>query len=221
MLVVDDHALLVHTIVLALRAEGCEAHAPALTSTVRVLEDVGAHRPDVVLLDLDLGPEVGEGVDLVPSLVARGARVVVMSGATDRARPAAALEAGAVGYVSKSEPFERLLSAVLDAARGREVMTEAARHELLGVLRRHRHAVGTALAPFEALTSRESEVLAALADGLSVAMIAARDVVAEATVRTQVRAVLVKLGVSSQLAAVARARDAGWSPPGRGASPPG
>ena len=64
-------------------------------------------------------------------------------------------------------------------------------------------------------------MLAALADGLSVAMIAARDVVAEATVRTQVRGVLVKLGVSSQLAAVARARDAGWSPRGPAAPPPG
>lgn len=217
-LVLDDHALLVHALVMALRAEGCEAHAPALVSTVRVLEDVGAHHPDVVLLDLDLGPDVGDGVHLVPGLVARGARVVVMSGASDVTRPAAALEAGAVGYVSKSEPFERLLGAVLDAARGREVMSGSRRHGLLAALRRRRSTTAAAMAPFEALTSRERQVLAALVDGVSVARIAERDVVAEATVRSQVRAVLVKLGVSSQLAAVARARDAGWQPPGTDAS---
>ena len=64
--------------------------------------------------------------------------------------------------------------------------------------------------PFERLSSRETQVLQALADGRSVAEIARDWVVSEATVRTQVRAVLTKLGVTSQLAAVAAARRAGW-----------
>ena len=69
--------------------------------------------------------------------------------------------------------------------------------------------------PFDRLTSREQQVLHALADGRSVACIAEDWFVSEATVRSQVRGVLLKLGVSSQLEAVARATKAGWLNAGR------
>ena len=60
------------------------------------------------------------------------------------------------------------------------------------------------------LTEREAQVLRCLAGGRSVATIAAASYVAEATVRTHVRGVLTKLGVGSQLAAVALAHHSGW-----------
>ncbi len=63
---------------------------------------------------------------------------------------------------------------------------------------------------FEQLTPREAEVLRHLAAGLPAAAIASSSHVSEATVRTQIRAVLSKLGVQSQLQAVAVARRAGW-----------
>ena len=62
----------------------------------------------------------------------------------------------------------------------------------------------------EQLTTVEADVLRALGPGDSVSRIAEKRVVSEATVRTQVRAVLQKLGVTSQLEAVARARAADW-----------
>jgi len=66
------------------------------------------------------------------------------------------------------------------------------------------------LAPFRQLTPREQAVLAAVVDGVPALEIAQTSSVSEATVRTQIRAVLAKLGVRSQLAAAAAARRAGW-----------
>ena len=64
--------------------------------------------------------------------------------------------------------------------------------------------------PFQRLSPRERTVLAALVEGESVTDIAARAVVSVATVRTQVRAILEKVGVCSQLEAVALAHKHGW-----------
>jgi DNA-binding NarL/FixJ family response regulator len=67
------------------------------------------------------------------------------------------------------------------------------------------------LTPFDRLSEREAEVLRALAQGLTVAGIARRSVVSEATVRAQVRSILTKLDVRSQLEAVVAAQRSGWS----------
>ncbi len=75
-----------------------------------------------------------------------------------------------------------------------------------------RRADDERLAPFRALSPREQAVLAGLLAGDSAETIAHRSYVSLATVRSQIRAVLLKLGVNSQLAAVALAREAGWEP---------
>jgi len=67
--------------------------------------------------------------------------------------------------------------------------------------------------PFESLSRREGEVLRLLMDGMSVNKIAETSFVSVGTVRTQVKAVLRKLGVSSQVAAVALAYKIGWDQP--------
>ena len=81
---------------------------------------------------------------------------------------------------------------------------------MLDELRIERAGQRTTLSRFERLTAREREVLAALVDGLSPEEMAAAQYVALTTVRSQIRAVLQKLGVHSQLAAVACANRAGW-----------
>jgi DNA-binding NarL/FixJ family response regulator len=88
---------------------------------------------------------------------------------------------------------------------------EASRTRWLRTADRQRAETETALAPFRRLTPREEEVLAALVDGEPAVAIAERDTVSEATVRSHIRSVLTKLGVGSQLQAVAQARRAGWS----------
>ena len=136
--------------------------------------------------------------------------MIIVSGVADDTRIAAAIEAGAVGYLPKNRPLDELVQVVASAAAGDSVLAEAERFRLLGALRRCREQERQRQEPFSRLTPRETQVLNALADGMSVDTIAREWVVSEATVRTQVRGVLTKLGVSSQLAAVAVARQAGW-----------
>jgi DNA-binding NarL/FixJ family response regulator len=90
------------------------------------------------------------------------------------------------------------------------VLHPAERDRLLVRLRSYRAGRRRDLAPFETLTPREQQVLRALSVGLTVPRIAERWVVSEATVRSQVHAVLRKLDVRSQLEAVAAATRVGW-----------
>ena len=92
----------------------------------------------------------------------------------------------------------------------RPVLSTARRYELLADLRAARAIRERDLAPFTTLTPRERSVLAALAQGQRVDTIAAAAVVSEATVRSQIRGVLAKLNVNSQLEAVALAWTVGW-----------
>ena len=208
-LIVEDHALLANTLVIALSAEGCRARIADLSSVEVVLQQVRTFRPGVVLLDLDLGP-LGDGVAMVKPLTELGARVLVVSGTTDRLRLAETVELGAVGFLSKQAPFEQLLSTVLDVVAQRPVLSTARRYELLADLRAARAIRERDLAPFTTLTPRERSVLAALAQGQRVDTIASAAVVSEATVRSQIRGVLAKLNVNSQLEAVALAWTVGW-----------
>jgi len=96
-------------------------------------------------------------------------------------------------------------------------MRPAARDALLAHLAEHRRDTDALRSSFGRLTEREAAVLAAIVDGANADEIAARMTVAVSTVRSHIRSILDKLGVNSQLAAVALARRAGW--PGDDAMP--
>lgn len=211
-LVVEDHALLAHSLATALRAEGHLVHIARLDAEPGLLEQAARSCADVLLLDLDLGPDHDRGESLLARLPAGHMRVLVVTASTDAVRLASALERGAVAVLSKSRPFADLVEAVVAAAEGRPAMTDEARREILAEARRRRAASRERLEPFEHLTPRESQVLAMLVDGVAAEDIADRFVVSTSTVRTQIRGVLTKLRVRSQLAAVAEARRAGWLP---------
>ena len=213
-LVVDDHALLSTTLVIALRGRGVAAHRCEIGTREAVLAAASVLDPCVALVDLDLGTGPDgrplSGVDLVPVLLAAGWRVVILTGsAAPEADIAAAVTAGAVGWVHKFATFEELLDTVLAAVEGRPVLAEGERMRLVRL-----HHVGHAQhqarrVGLDQLTARERQVLDELAAGKRAAAIAEDSVVSLATVRAQIRAILTKLGVSSQLEAVALLRELG------------
>ena len=212
LLIVEDHELLSGTLALALRQLGIEAETCAGPAPDDIVGRAKELAPVLVLLDLELGKGLGSGLDLVRPLTTSGAKVVIMTGVTDRARLAACLEAGALGIVSKTTGFDELIETVRRLASGEAILSDNDRQELLADLRAQRAADRQRLAPFEALTSREKAVLAGLVAGESAEAIAARSYVSLSTVRTQIRSILLKLRVKSQLTAVAMAREAGWPP---------
>lgn len=205
---VEDHRLLAETVGLALQAEGHEILVAELCDELTMLGSVAPDASTLVLLDLDLG-ELGDATRFIKPLVTAGAAVLVVTGASERVRLAATLEAGAVGYLSKDAPFDELLDVIMRAAAGEAVIDPNYRYQLLAELRTHRCEQRQKQAPFETLTTRERQVLAELGEGKSVETIAGDWVVSTATVRTQVRGILTKLDVNSQLAAVAKAHAAG------------
>jgi DNA-binding NarL/FixJ family response regulator len=210
--VIDDHALLGQTLVSSFREAGVDAWMLPPTGREELLAALAEDRPDVVLLDLDLGDPIGDGTLLVAPLQSLGAKVLVMTGVRERLRLCAAIAAGADGILAKTVPFEELLAAARQLVEGGTLISEAIRLEVCTEVRRHRRHEEASRKVFRQLTVREREVLNRLAEGRPVSAIAEEFVVSEATVRSQVRGILTKLGVGSQLEAVALANRSGWIP---------
>jgi two-component system, NarL family, nitrate/nitrite response regulator NarL len=214
-MVVDDHSLFAESLVIALRATGVAAQCVvprAEMSASRLVKEVRQAHPDLVLLDLALGCGV-EGTSLVSSLTGFGVAVVLVTGSGDRSRHGEALAAGAIGVIHKSMPFATIVETVSRIRAGLPVMSRETRAELVST---HRDAVSSqhdVRQRFQQITRREAEVLGMLMAGKQVSDIARIRVVSESTVRTQVKSILAKLQVSSQLSAVGLAHEVGWQPP--------
>ncbi|OLL73573.1 putative two-component system response regulator [Pseudonocardia sp. Ae168_Ps1] len=211
-LIVDDHELVGSALALNLRAEGEDATFQPVRSAAGVLDHARRGEPGLIVLDLDLGRDPDgnriDGVRLVAPLVDLGWRVVVLSGSSDAGWVGAALDAGGFVFVPKNAPFPALLNAIREARAGRSVMPPG-RREQFSKLHRDRESERRDLhEKLNKLTQREREVLALLAGGKRAQAVADHFVVSLATVRTQIRAVLTKLEVGSQLEAVALYRKA-------------
>jgi DNA-binding NarL/FixJ family response regulator len=206
--VVDDHELLSHTLVKALRDSGYDATAVTPAYGMEVAAELAAIQATIVLLDLDLGP-FGSSLSLIPQLRDHGMTVVMLTGESSRVRCGECVLAGADAVVSKAIAFDELIDRISrvvsnDAALPRE------QDELRSCARDHQRAEERRREPFERLTEREREVLRLLMQGIGADEIATQLFVSLTTVRAHIRAVLAKLGVGSQLAAVAAAVRCGW-----------
>ena len=208
-LLVDDHRLLVETLQVSLSQAGFSVSVAPCGSFAEVLAAAAEVRPTLVVLDLDL-QGAGYGYDLIGPLRELGAQVLVLTGTTDRIDLARCLEAGALGLASKANGFGNVLDQIRRAAEGETVTPITERTQLLADLAAHRRAAQRRHAPFEALSARERDVLRQIVEGKQAAAIAKDSYVSLATVRTQIRSILLKLEVSSQVAAVALARQGGW-----------
>lgn len=209
-LLVPGCQLVGETLQAALTSHGFDVGLSAGPSAADTLDEVRAQRPGVVVLDLDR-PGPGFGRDLIAPLIDLGATVFVLVGAADRLEEARCMEAGAVGAASNAESFATLLEKFHRVVGGEAVTPLRERIGSQRELDDHRRADRRRLAPFESLTPRERNVLALIVDGRPAAEIARRAAVALPTVRAQVRSILQKLEVNSQMAAAAMARKAGWS----------
>jgi DNA-binding NarL/FixJ family response regulator len=212
-LVVEDDALIAQVVMLALRAAGYQAEVCEARDETSIVDHVRSSAPRVVLLDLLHSGCGGSAPALVASLRALGAEVVAFTDTTDRLLQGAVVEAGASDIVSRLAPVQELLEAVAGALRGESRLGVSYRLAMLQQLHRDRAERQARLAPFERLTRREAAVLGHMMEGDSAEHIATACYVSLPTVRSQIRAILTKLGVNSQLAAVAMAYRAGWSAP--------
>jgi DNA-binding NarL/FixJ family response regulator len=194
-MVVDDHPMWRDGVArdLAERGFDVRATAPDAASAVRIARAV---RPDVVLMDLNLG--TAAGVDATRQIVGEldGTRVLVLSASGEHADVLEAVKAGASGYLVKSASAQELVDAVTRTAAGDAVFTPGLAGLVLGEYRR------MAAAPEDSgprLSERETEVLRLVAKGLTARQIADRLYLSHRTVENHVQSTLRKLQLHNRV----------------------
>jgi len=179
------------------------------------VETVATKNPQVVLMDLNM-PRC-DGVEATRRIRASHPRtqVVVLTTYSDDDSIIAALQAGALGYLTKDATRAEIGRAVLAAAAGQAVLDPAVQQRLLSAAVRAPAAVPAGPAPGDDdLTPREAEVLRLIAAGKSNREIARALFVSEATVKTHVGNLLAKLGLRDRVQAVILAYETGIVVPG-------
>ena len=202
-LVVDDHPVVRGGVVGWLAAQPDIDVVGEAADGLEALAAVAEHEPDVVLMDLRM-PRM-DGVAATERIAAANpaVRVLVLTTYDTDADIVRAVEAGASGYLLKDTPLPQLADAVRAAARGETVLAPPVAARLVSRLR----------APaVEAPTSRELEVLAGVARGLTNAEIGRELFIGEATVKTHLLRLFVKFGVDDRTRAVMVAVERGLLP---------
>ena len=203
LLVVEEHALMALGLRSALSEMSYDVHTSSGPRAADVVSEAQRFRPEIVLMDIRLGREIGSGIDLIAPLAEVGAQVVMLTAERRRTVLAECLEAGAVGWIAKGASIDEVEWSLERLRSGGSVIGRTSRAALLDELRRERVARRRTQGLFQELSQRELLVLASLVEGLSADEIAQEHFVAVTTVRSQIRSVLQKLSVRSQLAAVA------------------
>src|SRR5690242_9052090 len=161
--------------------------------------------PDLVLLDLSM-PGL-DGLSALPRIreAAPDAEVVVLTASGTEENLLAAIRAGAAGYLLKSEPPARIVEFLRGVANGEAALSGAVARRLLDRVRETGgRSTGVPDEIAAALSARELEVLLLLDEHLGTDEIAKRLFISEHTVRSHVKNLLAKLGVSSRREALER-----------------
>ncbi|MGY1639504.1 response regulator [Geodermatophilus sp. SYSU D00703] len=213
--VVDDQAMVRTGLRMVLAAEPDIAVVGEAADGAAGVQVVTQARPDVVLLDVRM-PGM-DGLEAARRIVAADlpTRVVVLTTFDEDEYVAAALRAGVSGFLLKVAPPEDLVAAVRTVAAGQGLLDPAVTLRVIESFAAAPAPDPTRVGALAQLTERETDVLALVAAGLSNAEIAARLYLGEATVKTHVSRVLLKLGLRDRVQAVAFAYESGLVTPGR------
>lgn len=185
-LIVDDHAVLRAGLAQVLQsALGAELREAG--SAEAAIEVATAFRPSLAVLDIGLPGRTGLAV--IPTLAALGVHVVVLTAFTEPLYAQRALEAGALGYVTKTASPQILLDALRAAAEGRRFIEPEVAQDLA---LRHVAAGGK----LDRLTERELEILRLLGAGKSLTEIAAGLNVSYKTIANTASLMRAKLGTT-------------------------
>jgi len=186
-MIVDDHPMWREGVARDLTERGYDVCATA-SDTTSAVNIAKAARPDVVLMDLQLG--AGSGVDATRDITAAlpDTRVLVLSASGEHANVLEAVKNGASGYLVKSASLDELDDAVRRTAAGDAVFSAG----LAGLVLGEYHRIESE-PDMPRLTARETEVLRLVARGLTAKQIAARLVLSHRTVENHVQNTLRKL----------------------------
>ncbi|MEZ0539958.1 response regulator [Fibrella arboris] len=210
----DDNDSLRQTLVLLLDTTNDLLPVGAYDNAMQVVETVLQDKPDVLLMDIDMPGR--SGIDAVRLLqqLAHPPRVLMLTVHEEPEAVFEAVSAGAMGYLLKKTPADRLTDALRDVAAGGAVITPTIAAKMLTVFqqpatRRPTPTVSRGHTDAFDLTDKEREVLLRLVEGDSYKLIAAHCHISMGTVRTHIVNIYQKLHVNSKSEAVAKAMKTG------------
>lgn len=210
--VVDGHGLFTELITQVLELHGyrCRVIEAGTLSSTAIVSAVVASRPEMVVASLDLHSKHSDGGVVLHALAQAGHRVLAVTEGGGPGRNGKALAFGAHAVAAKTTPLNEFLALVRKTMHGVPIIEREERMRLVALYREQQAGRAVARSQLDSLSAQERDTLAHLMTGRCVREIALLRVVSEHTVRTQVRAILTKLGVSSQVEAVAIAWRNGW-----------
>jgi DNA-binding NarL/FixJ family response regulator len=174
------------------------------------LSQAAVLRPDVVLMDLRM--PILDGVTATRRLCAAqpATRVIILTTFDDDEYVFDGLRAGAVGYLLKDAPSDKLVEAIRAVARGESFLQPSVAAKVVAEFARLGDRVRDQPEELaEPLSDREIEILRLVADGASNKEVAERLVIAEGTVKNHITNILSKLGARDRTQAALRARELG------------
>jgi DNA-binding NarL/FixJ family response regulator len=205
LLICNDHRLLTDSLAMVVRAErDLELVADPVDDPTMAVDLVKAHHPDVVLMDVGFRTSRINGFDATRRIkeVSPATNVIIMTASDDEAALVSGVEAGAAGFLNKTEAVDEVLAAIRGAAEGEVLIDPGLLAKALQQVARDREVRRQAERLLGQLTERELEVLGLLARGIRNDGIAEQLFISQQTVQTHVRNILAKLRVHSKLEAV-------------------
>jgi DNA-binding NarL/FixJ family response regulator len=203
--IADDHRAFGEALEVVLAKEDDLQVMEVVTDGEAALQAVTRHEPDIVIMDVSM-PGM-DGIEATRKIRDEGlhTQVIVLSGTEDDLAMGRAVQAGARGYLSKTEAVGDLPRAIRRAFHGDALNPEEEINNSLSRLRRRRAQEGNVEQRMARLTRRELEILQRIADGETNAQIARELEMSPNTLRTHTQNVLTKLGVHSKLDAIVAA----------------
>jgi DNA-binding NarL/FixJ family response regulator len=197
---VDDHATVRQALALVLDREP-ELEVVAQAGSISEVRGLSAPEFDLAIVDLGL-PD-GHGAEAITELrkLNPQGRMLVLSATSERTELAWAVEAGASGLLHKATPLEEVPRAVRRLLAGEALLPAEDVIELLRLASSERRKDLQGQDSAQQITSREKEILQALADGLNDKEIAERLEISFETVRNHMKSIFAKLGADSRLQA--------------------
>ena len=203
-LVCDDHRILTDSLAMIIRSDDdLELVGEPVADPESGIEVCRTTRPDVVLMDYEFRGRMN-GMEATRRIRAASpdTNVIIMTAHEDDAVLVACVEAGACGFLNKTEALDEVIAAVKGAADGDVLIDPVILSKAMHTVAQQREARREADSVLDHLTEREREILQLLAHGLRNDGIAEKLFISPQTVQTHVRNILAKLGVHSKLEAV-------------------
>lgn len=200
-LLVDDHRVIRAGLRMLLESRRGMTVVGEAGTRADAIEIASREKPDIILLDLDLGPN-GSGIDLMPDLLsaASGARILMLTGVRDQETHQHAVRLGAMGLVLKEKAADELFKAIEKVYAGEVWLDRSLTARVLSSMTRSSETknVEPETDKVSVLTEREREVVTLVAEGLTNQAVADRLFISETTVRHHLTSIFSKLGISNR-----------------------